>query len=230
MNTLPIFVPLLFVLTTLLTLGFFMAAVRVNNPFRTFAIVLFICIDWLLLNGWLAWRNFYSETTGLPPRLALAVLPPLILIGILFITRTGRKFIDSLPDRMLVLLHTVRIFVEMILYWLFLYQMIPRLMTFEGRNLDILAGLSAPVVFYFGYVRKALSKKFLTGWNILCLLLLMNIVINALLSAPFRFQQFAFDQPNTAILYFPFVWLPCFIVPVVLFSHLVLLRKLRKND
>ena len=58
----------------------------------------------------------------------------------------------------------------------------------------------------------------------------INIVVNAILSAPFTFQQFAFDQPNVAVLYFPFVWLPCFIVPVVLFSHLVLIRQLLKKE
>jgi hypothetical protein len=36
----------------------------------------------------------------------------------------------------------------------------------------------------------------------------------------------AFDQPNIAILYFPFVWLPSVVVPGVLLAHLVSLRKL----
>ena len=40
------------------------------------------------------------------------------------------------------------------------------------------------------------------------LALLVNIVGNAILSAPFQFPQFAFDQPNHAVLYFPFIWLP----------------------
>ncbi|HVF96549.1 MAG TPA: hypothetical protein VM871_04480, partial [Flavisolibacter sp.] len=39
---------------------------------------------------------------------------------------------------------------------------------------------------------------------------------------------FAFDQPNIAVLYFPFIWLPSFIVPVVLLSHLVCIRQLLK--
>jgi len=42
-------------------------------------------------------------------------------------------------------------------------------------------------------------------------------------------QLFAFDQPNIAILYFPFVWLPSFIVMTVLFSHLISIRRLVKN-
>jgi len=103
-------------------------------------------------------------------------------------------------------------------------------MTFEGRNFDILAGLSTPFIAYFGFTKKTIGRKFLLAWNIICLLLLLNIVVNAILSAPFVFQQFAFDQPNIAILYFPFVWLPGFIVPVVLFSHLVLIRRLSKSN
>jgi hypothetical protein len=54
----------------------------------------------------------------------------------------------------------------------------------------------------------------------------LNIVVNAALSAPVPFQQFAFDQPNIAVLYFPFVWLPGFIVPLVLFAHLAAIQKL----
>ena len=63
-------------------------------------------------------------------------------------------------------------------------------------------------------------------WNFIALVLLINIVVNAVLSAPFPFQQFAFDQPNIAVLYFPFVLLPAFIVPIVLFGHLVSIRQL----
>ncbi|MEO8588376.1 MAG: hypothetical protein ABI432_03330 [Flavobacteriales bacterium] len=64
------------------------------------------------------------------------------------------------------------------------------------------------------------------AWNIACIGLLVNIVARAVLSAPFPFQQLAFDQPNIAVLYFPFVWLPCCVVPLVLLAHLATLRKL----
>jgi hypothetical protein len=36
-------------------------------------------------------------------------------------------------------------------------------------------------------------------------------------------QQLNFDQPNRAVLYFPYVWLPAIVVPIVLFSHLAAL-------
>lgn len=106
--------------------------------------------------------------------------------------------------------------------------MIPELMTFEGRNFDIISGISAPLIYYFGFVQKRLSNKIIIIWNVLCLMLLFNIVINAVFSAPFPFQKFAFDQPNIAILYFPFNWLPSCVVPIVLFSHIVVIRQLLK--
>jgi hypothetical protein len=99
-------------------------------------------------------------------------------------------------------------------------------MTFEGRNFDILSGLSAPVVYYFAFIRKQMNGKLLLIWNFICLSLLINIVFNAILSAPFTFQKFAFDQPNIAILYFPYIFLPGCIVPLVLLSHLASIRQL----
>ena len=226
---LPFYVPLLFIFTTLLTVIFFISAIAKNNSTKTVITALIIICIWLGIQTILALNNFYTVTNTIPPRFFLLVGPPLLVIIILFVTQAGRRFIDSLSLKILTQLHVVRIFVEIILLWLFLYKFIPKLMTFEGRNFDILSGLSAPLVAYFGFTKNELSKKFMLAWNFICLLLLINIVINAVLSAPFPFQQFAFDQPNIAVLYFPFVWLPCFIVPAVLFSHLVLIRRLSKN-
>ena len=229
MLNLPVYISLLFIFTTILTIVFFIAAVKENHSTKKTAFVLMAVIVWLALQTLLSLNYFYTATNTIPPRFSLATAPPLLVILILFITKRGRRFIDNLSPQILTQLHIVRIFVELVLFWLFLYKFIPKLMTFEGRNFDILAGLSAPLITYFGFVKKVLSNKFILTWNILCLILLLNIVVNAILSAPFPFQQFAFEQPNIAVLYFPFIWLPCFIVPAVLFSHLVLIRQLSKK-
>lgn len=135
----------------------------------------------------------------------------------------------QLDLKWLTLLHVIRVPVELILYALFMHQAIPELMTFTGRNWDILAGLTAPLVYYFGFVRKTLGLKYILLWNVFCLGLLLNIVVNALLSAPLPFQQFAFEQPNRALFHFPFIWLPAYVVPVVLLSHLIVIYKTVKT-
>jgi hypothetical protein len=45
-----------------------------------------------------------------------------------------------------------------------------------------------------------------------------------------RVNGFAFDQPNIAVLYFPFNWLPSCIVPLVLLSHLAAIRQLLYDE
>ena len=135
---------------------------------------------------------------------------------------------DALDVKTLTILHVIRVPVELILLSLFLHKAIPQLMTFEGRNFDILSGITAPFVYYFGFVGKRPKAKIVLAWNFICLALLINIVINAILAAPSPFQKFAFEQPNIAIMYFPFIWLPCCIVPLVLLAHLASIRKLIK--
>ena len=220
---LPMYLNILFIATTLLAVFLFYKAANQSGT------TLIIIVAWLLLQAAVAFTGFYKITTGFPPRFALLAFPAVLFIAILFITAKGRTYLDSLDAKTLTLLHIVRIPVELTLYWLFLNKAVPQVMTFAGRNYDIIAGLSAPIVYYFGFVRKNLNRTALIAWNILCLGLLANIVITAVLSVPTAFQQFGFEQPNTAILYFPFVWLPCCVVPLVLLSHLAILRKLILN-
>ncbi|MEP6611127.1 MAG: hypothetical protein ABJA76_04565 [Mucilaginibacter sp.] len=222
METLPIYISVVFVLTTLLAL---LLLYKAGGNSKSLIIVVLL---WLALQAVAGLAGFYTVTNDTPPRFALLVMPPVVFIVNRFITKKGRVVIDGFDVKMLTLLHIVRIPVELTLYWLFLHKAVPQIMTFEGRNFDILCGLTAPVIYYFGYVKNVLGRKVILGWNIICLLLLTNIVVTAVLSAPFPSQKFAFDQPNIAMLYFPFVWLPCFVVPAVLFAHLVAMRRLVK--
>lgn len=177
-------------------------------------------------------NHYYIDTVGdFPPKFALMSLVPAFLFMILlFNTKKGKVFIDSLPLSILTIISTIRIPIEIVIYWLFLYQTLPEILTFEGRNFDILAGISAPFIFYFGFIKKTLPKKVILGWNILSLLLLINIVVMAIFSFQTTFQYFGLEQPNVAFLYFPFFWLPSFIVPIVFFTHFVSIRQLTKKN
>lgn len=211
MLPLPLFIPIIFIATTFATV-FFIYKASYNSK-----AVLVVSVVWLLLQCIISLNGFYQNTAVIPPRFLFLAGPALILIIILFITGKGRLFIDSLDIKTLTWLHVVRIPVEIVLFFLCGQKAVPQLMTFEGRNFDILSGLSAIIIALIAFPANKPKKALLLIWNFICLALLLNIVITAVLSAPVPFQKFAFDQPNIAILYFPFVWLPCYIVPVVLF-------------
>ena len=230
LTSLPAYIVIMFVITTLITLFIFCFAIRkaeaTDDRKKRARLIYAGILLWLALQAVLASNDFYKNIQATPQKLMAVLLLPLSIIVFLFITRTGRKFIDKLPLQPLTWLHIVRIAVEIVLYFLFLHNVIPQLMTFEGRNFDILAGITAPLIAWFGFIKKQLSRKFILAWNVISLLLVLNILVNAILSVPSPFQQFAFDQPNIAVFYFPFIWLPSFIVPVVIFSHLVAIRQL----
>ncbi len=220
METVPFYVPAVFILTTLLTAFVFYKASHRSKA------VLYSCFAWIVLHGIIGYTGFYLIEDTIPPHFILLVGPTLMAILILFITSKGRRFLLNLNEKWLTWLHIVRIPVEIVLFWLFLNKLVPKDMTFEGQNLDIFSGLTVPFIVYFGYHKKMLNKWILVAWNLICLALLFNIVSTAILSAPSPLQTRAFDQPNVGVLYFPFVWLPGFIVPVVLLSHLTVLYKL----
>lgn len=220
MQSLPLYISMVLIAATLFAIVLFYKATRFSKT------TLLILIGWLLLQGSLALTGFYTITNALPPRFLLLLLLPVVCIILLFTTRAGKRYLDNLDLKTLSLLHLVRVPIEVVLFWLALHKAIPQLMTFEGHNFDIFSGLTAPFVYYFGFQRKMIGRRLLLFWNFLCLGLLINVVAIGILSAPSLFQQLAFDQPNIAILYFPFVWLPCCIVPLVALAHLASIRKL----
>lgn len=220
MNTLPLYIALVFGITFLTAIVLFYKA---TNSSKT---VLAVILLWIIAQSVISFNGFYKTENTLPPRFALLLMPPLFTIILLFITKKGKLFIDGLNIKMLTIIHSIRIPVELVLFWLFMHKAIPELMTFEGRNFDIVSGISAPIVYYFAFVKKNTNPKLLLIWNFVCLALVINIAINAVLSLPTQFQQFAFDQPNIALLEFPFTLLPAVLVPIVVFSHLVSVRQL----
>ena len=228
---LPLYLPLAFIFTTLLAFGCIVLLINTTSKpvgRKSMQLTISIITVWLAIQALLSYLGVYNNSPeSVPPRIILfGVLPTILVILLFFNTRKGKLFIDRLSIQMLTYVHLIRIPVELCLYALFINGAVPELMTFEGRNLDILAGLTAPLVGFFGIGQNKMGKTSLLLWNIISLGLLANIVVSAVLSAPSPFQQFAFDQPNIAILYFPFSWLPSSIVPLVLFAHLAAIRKL----
>jgi hypothetical protein len=234
MPLLPAYITILFFFTTLLTFIGCLWIIRLSATPATrrklYKIALGLWV-WITVQAILAMKGIYhAHPQAMPPKIVLlGIVPALLVIVLLFASRAGRQFLDGLPLQQITYLHTIRIPVEICLYALFLHKTVPQGMTFEGRNFDIIAGITAPVMAYLYFRRKQFSPRVLLWWNLICLVSLFNIVINALLSTPSPMQRFAFDQPNIAVLYFPFSWLPVFIVPTVLLAHLVAIRQLLKR-
>ncbi len=219
MENVPSYVSITFILVTFLTIGFLFYAIKQTVVNTTPAKIVVAAIAfWLFFTAILALGGFYLDTTGTPPKFASIPIPALLFITLLFVLYR-KTFIENLPIKTLTILHIVRVPVEICLWWLYQNEKIPQIMTFEGRNFDILAGITAPIIYWLAFRNNKINRPLLIIWNIISLILVSNIVITAIFSLPTAFQQFGLNQPNIAVLYFPYVWLPGIIVPIVLFAH-----------
>ena len=223
---------IVFFLTTLLTLLLVYLALKNSNYSKKQSSLIIIgLLGWLVLQGVLTLTNVYNTNiNSMPPKIFIfGIFPTVAIIILLFVTNKGRNFIDGLSLKSLTLISCVRLPVELVLYWLFIEKTIPKTMTFEGTNFDIIAGISAPIVAFFCFKKDKITKNVILTWNFICLALVINVVIIGILSSPTPFQQMAFEQPNIAIINFPISWLPTFIVPIVMLSHLISIRKIILN-
>ncbi len=181
---------------------------------------------WVILISALALNGFFADFSILPPRMFIVLFLPLTIILWLTFQPGFKPILEHTPGSWLIYIQSFRVIVELLL-WLMLVQGItPVQMTFEGRNFDILAGLTAPLFAYLVYTKGTWSKRVLVYWNIAGLFLLGNIVSIAILSFPTPFRQFANDPPNTAVADFPFIWLPGILVVIAYSMHIFSLRKL----
>ena len=224
---LPFWIHALFFFAVFYSLSFFYLANKGVN--RTIVVILI----WTIIHSSLAYTGFYQDTKSIPPRFALVLFPATLAILIGNFPRQLNKVIPRRNRVFSTLLHTVRIPVELVLFGLYQESFIPLLMTFEGRNFDIVMGLSAPIMALLIYKQK-IGLKLQLAWNLLGFFLVNFILINGIFSAEMPFQLFAFDQPNRAISYFPFILLPALIVPLVVYSHVsdirIIIKELKAKE
>lgn len=220
LSQLPPYLTIVFILITIATILWFYSATRSK-------IFLFVILGWTVLQSLLGITGVYQNTAMMPPPLLVfGFLPAILAIIFTLSTPGGKIFINTINLKTITYAHTIRIPVELILAALYYQGVMSVFITYKGTNFDLFSGMTAPIVAYVAFRKSVINKKLLLGWNIVCLILLLNVVITATLCIPSPIQQLAFDQPNIAVLHFPFNLLPTVVVPLVLFGHLVALRKL----
>ena len=220
MQELPVFVSLIFGITVLITI-FMMYRATQSKKF------LLSVVLWTLVQSALGISGIYQKTDMMPPTLLIfGLFPAIVTIMTVFFTKAGIQFIETIDLKIVTYSHIIRIPVEIVLTLLFHYGVMSVYITFEGTNFDILSGISAPIIAYISYRSMTVNHRVLLWWNVICLLLLLNVVITAIFAIPSPVQKIAFDQPNIAVLYFPFNLLPTIVVPLVLFGHCVAIKRL----
>jgi hypothetical protein len=223
-------------MTFALFLGFVatMAAVvvafiaRYINRRAAFRVLAGLCV-WFLYAGLMGYFGVIKNTAMRPPGIAFLLLPVLLFlfVFILFIVRSvgGARLSLAFPLRIILGAQCFRIGVELFLHQLWLDGLVPKMLTFEGANVDIYIGASALLIAWLS-TRGRVGMKFALAWTVLGLLSLANVVLRAVLTAPGPFNLIHAEVPNWMIGTFPFLLIPGFFVPLAVVLHVVAMRSI----
>jgi hypothetical protein len=185
---------------------------------------------WIALLLILSFNGFFADFSKLPPRPALAVLIPLPFVLLIAFSKKGTQLLRSVPSHWIVYLQSFRIVVELLLLFAFMAGKLPVQMTFEGRNIDVVTGVLALPVGYLLARKRTYAAKLAIAFNIVGILLLLNILVIAVLSMPTPLRYFMNEPSNTLVAQFPFILLPGVLVPVAYSLHIFSLRQLFKRS
>jgi len=198
------------------------------TPARHPARAMLAITAWVALLGYLSLGGYFGDFRTLPPRILPAVLLPLLTGFVLLRSAVARDLLSRTPPQWPIYAQSFRILMELILWLLYLQNRAPAIMTFEGRNVDILVGLTAIPVGYLCFVRRAWSPRVALWWNVAGILILLNVVVHAQLSTPSPLRVFLTDPPVTFIAYWPYILLPGFLVPLAWLLHAASLMQLTR--
>jgi hypothetical protein len=182
---------------------------------------------WLALTGALAHSGWVGQFDARPPHLVVLMAATFIGTVALAFSRPGTRAVEGVAWSGLIGFQVFRVPVEWVLFQLHREGVVPVQMTFEGRNLDIVSGASAPLVAWLAATGR-IGRRGILLWNCAALALLANIVTIALLSTPTPLRVFPNEPANTFVARLPWIWLPTFLVPAALLGHLLTFRKLAR--
>lgn len=200
--------------------------IRAFKRERLLGLITVSLLLWLAILALLAYLGFFFHFDSFPPRVMLALLPPLLVILVLLFSRFFGVVLRAIPEAWLVYVQGFRILMELFLWLGYRGGYVPPQMTFEWLNYDIVVGITAVMAGYvfFGHGRYRRLEAVI--WNVFGMVLLLNVVFIAVLSFPSPARIFMNEPSNAFVATAPFIWIPGFIVPFALAMHLFSLKQL----
>ena len=188
-------------------------------------VALGIFVFWSALLYGVSQQGWAHEFDTFPPPGLRVFLVLIVATVVIAFSTIGRTLANGLPMILLVGFQVFRLPTELLIQQAANAGIAPMEMTFQGQNFDIITAVSAlalVVALRWGVV----SARVLMGWNVLGLLLLLNVVVTAIMAMPHPFQILHTNPPNVWVTYFPFILLPGVMVCSALLGHLLVFRAL----
>jgi hypothetical protein len=208
------------------------AVARYLNLRTAFGLLLALAL-WFGYVGLLGYFGVLQKTAMRPPGFVFLVGPVVLFLVFftVFVARSsgGGRLAIAFPLWILIGTQTFRVGVELFLHQLWMHGLVPRMLTYEGANVDIYIGASAPLIAWLS-TRAGAGKKIALAWNVLGLLSLANVVTRAVLTAPGRLNLLHAETFNRMFGTFPFMFTPGFFVPLAVVLHVLAIRAISGSN
>jgi hypothetical protein len=182
---------------------------------------------WIGYVAALSWFEVFKPVPGRPPGILLVFVPIVLFIALVVIrSGWGRIAALAIPLPLLHGLQVFRIGVELFLHQFWELGLAPRMLTYEGSNIDIIVALTAPVVAFLA-TRGNMGLRIALTWNALGLVALANVIFRSILTAPGPLNILVSDVPNTFVATFPYSLLPGFFPPLAITLHVLSIKAIR---
>jgi len=196
---------------------------RVSAPLAVGLIAVAMSLEWIL-----AASGTLQRWDQRPP-------PFMVMMAVLFVVTmaaalrgAGTRTAAATSFAVLIGIQAFRLPLELVMHEAARQGIMPVQMSYSGWNFDIVTGALAIPIAIAAAAGRA-PRWLILGWNLLGLLLLLNVVTIAIVSTPLV-AAFGAAHLNTWVADAPYVWLPGVLVPAALFGHVVMLGKLNRES
>ncbi len=196
-----------------------------RNIRTTSLTVLFIIVGWLIVTT--AISSLYKLS---PTVLGVLVLVAFMGVWYVYKSRKLNQVIQKMPKGALVNIHFLRVFTELLLWFMFtdVGRWIPKQLTVEGYNFDIIIALSAPFIAYRCFKARSWPKSYAVVWNVVGILMILNMYVLIALTSESSVRIFVNETLSSRVFNnFPFVWMPTFTMPLFILLHLLSIKQIK---
>jgi hypothetical protein len=182
---------------------------------------------WMAATGFAADSGVLREWDRTPPPMAVLVLGIVGIVVAITFTAVGTRLARSIPLWVLVGVQGFRLPLELAMHEMSERGVMPSVMSYSGRNFDIITGATA-IALAVAIRLGVAGRRAAWTWNLLGSALVLNVVVVAILATP-MVGLFGPTQLNVWVTYLPYVWLPAVMVVAAMAGHLIIFRALRSS-
>jgi hypothetical protein len=202
-----------------------MSEIKANRLFWSVLVFFTIYLTYVSV---ITFMGLLSKNT-LPPRVLIFTALPLLLFLFIFIFNKPIywKILDGIPLQSLVRVHSFR-FVGVYFLLAAYYNALPAHFAILAGLGDIATAVGAIFIAKAIANNKSWSRKATLIWNIFGFWDIVSVVVSAILTTRNSIQN-PESQSIIEISKFPYVWIPAFAPVVIIFMHIAIFKKLKRE-